>query len=361
MPSADVSFDSDFLLNCRELGIEATPEEIQQRWNGATAVASAVTRATLDALIRIAFGIRDVKGRSSADWFREHWGKAGQPLLLTNYDRESQLMAASALLALYANSGKMSLWAALATVTSSLRRQRDLRLPCDIIARAERVLGQRSDSIRTRRPTSCKGIEQKVSDAFALAAHAFEQGAQDLPTAFNHSLEAAKTASQTLATAMFQSLDALDDSLAARDEELDMLWWLVGGRIRLGSIPFDKVDHGAQPLLMARDLAVLTKLLPGPASIAAVLARAINSPDDTCCVADCVNACAYEWMETSLSADPSPVSQPIHFALSRRLETRDNTTWIPGWRGQTQLTPEVPLSRVALAETFYLEALQLRS
>ena len=333
-----VSFDSDFLLICRELSIGWTDDVIQRRWTGASSLARAVTRPTLDALIRIAFGIRDVKGSCSAEWLRDQLVKADAAFSLVNNDRELQLMGAAGLLALYITPTEMTISAALGAVTSSLGRQRVLHLPCDILARAERVLHEQSERVRTRVPTSSPQIGAAISAAFQNAGQGFQQGGQDATAAFTQSLEGSRIAIQ----AVLESLDVLQTSLSARDEELDILWWLVGGRTSFGGRRFGDVAHSAQPLLFARDLAALTKLLPGPPSISSILARATSEPHETCSVAECVNICDLEWIERSLKADPSPVCQPIHFALSRRLETRDDSSWIPGWQAQTQLDPPPP-------------------
>lgn len=156
-----------------------------------------------------------------------------------------------------------------------------------------------------------------------------------------------------------RELESLRTYLAAQDEELDALWWLVGGRT-LDGVPFSKVQAGAQPLVLSSDLAELTHLLPGPPSAAMLLARAVDSPDAASSVGECVNECSFEWIEHKLPGDPSPVAQPLHFALGRRLETRDTESWIPGWQAQTQLHSGATLPRLALAEMFYLEALQLK-
>src|SRR4051812_47846115 len=115
--AVSLAIDSDFLLICRELGIENPQEGTRHRWEGAAKVATAITRETVGHLIRVAFGVRDVKGKPSVEWFRTEWLQTGLALANTDHERETQLMAAGVLVATFIIKNDVSVRAALEAVT----------------------------------------------------------------------------------------------------------------------------------------------------------------------------------------------------------------------------------------------------
>lgn len=70
--------------------------------------------------------------------------------------------------------------------------------------------------------------------------------------------------------------DELRCVVAVSAEETNMLWWLIGERSRDFEVPFAEISADSIGLLVAKELADLTTLLPGPPAIKAIADRAIQ-------------------------------------------------------------------------------------
>ena len=98
--------------------------------------------------------------------------------------------------------------------------------------------------------------------------------AQGFAEAFRLAAEATRAALTLTARRQAAAVIALDSFIRVQDEELQMLWWLIGQRSEDLDRSFDAVPVDAQALVFAKELAAHTTGLPGPASIKGLLSRA---------------------------------------------------------------------------------------
>jgi hypothetical protein len=68
-----------------------------------------------------------------------------------------------------------------------------------------------------------------------------------------------------------------NENVAVLAEETDMLWWVFGGRSRDTNEIFTSVEFPISIVRLAKETAELTKILPGFANIASILAKSIDS------------------------------------------------------------------------------------
>ena len=154
---------------------------------------------------------------------------------------------------------------------------------------------------------------------------------------------------------------AATDFAAIQDEELQMLWWVFGGRSAEMECAFDAIHLDAQSLILAADLAGMTKFLPGPMSAKAILSRSGLKERKRCTIPAAVNACDSGWLNRQVEGrEISPVMQPIHFAIKRKLETGDDTSWVAGWSGAIGIEAAHAMSALTLGNLFYRERLIAR-
>jgi hypothetical protein len=154
----------------------------------------------------------------------------------------------------------------------------------------------------------------------------------------------------------FAAVESVLKFILVQDEELQMLWWLVGDRSWDLNCPFAKVPREQRPLVLAKELAGLTTILPGPLALGALLSRASIKDSDELSIASTVNACEDEWLRGVVDGlTPSPVTCPIHCAITRRLETGKGAAWVPGWAATTNLDSSAKQSSLQLAVMFYRE------
>jgi hypothetical protein len=156
-------------------------------------------------------------------------------------------------------------------------------------------------------------------------------------------------------------MHAVEKFFRVQDEELQMLWWLTGQRSREMNCTFDSIPINARPLILSYELAALTGYLPGPTSIIAILSRSGIHDGKKLVVSEAINGADPRWLEKVVNGlEPSPITQPIHFGIKRKLETNDNQAWITNWSAVTGLKPDISLTALELALLFYRESLLAR-
>jgi hypothetical protein len=153
-------------------------------------------------------------------------------------------------------------------------------------------------------------------------------------------------------------LKTAHDFAEIQDEELQMLWWLFGSRSEKMDRPFSDIPPEAQPFMLAAELADMTKFLPGPASVKPMLSRAGLKERKKCSVTAAVNACEADLLRRLIgNIEPSKITQPLHFAIKRKLETGDATSWVAPWSQITGIVADFSLPGIELGNLFYRERL----
>jgi len=75
-------------------------------------------------------------------------------------------------------------------------------------------------------------------------------------------------------------------------------------------------------------------------------------------ISSVMNAAPPGWVQTFMpEAELSPVTTPLHFALSRQRETGAGEAWVAGWAATVELPSDLGLTPLALALLFYRERL----
>jgi GTPase-associated system helical domain len=334
----------------------------QARWIGLNQATASPNRATVEVLTRLAFDTRASAGGYKEPALAEKLKSFHAAFQAADSDyepkkRESQVLAASALVQLFRS---YSL-APLAVTTASFDGARTLDLPMNLVGMAEQAIETLSTSRRVR-PDFSK-LKVSVQD-FAYQPDFAGVQPNDpqtwkplfvgMTTAVNASIKAA-------AFGVNASVDTMSGYMRVVDEELQMLWWLLGERSLDLDLPFDKVDNAMQPLVFARELAVRTVSSPGPVAIAALLARSGLKSRGKLPVAVATNAVLAEWATAAIDKlATSPVTTPIHFAVDKRVEAGAPDAWSAHWSALCGLAADSSLSPLRLAELFYREHLFLR-
>ena len=75
-------------------------------------------------------------------------------------------------------------------------------------------------------------------------------------------------------------------------------------------------------------------------------------------IPEAVNACDASWLESlAQSDDVSPLLLPIHFAIGRKLETKDDASWVAGWANSCGIDEKHSFPALTLGNLFYRERL----
>ena len=332
------------------------------RWKGIVDVANKAGHLTAEVLTRLAFKTPvPASGRKSenlADSYNKlipmiSGGDAGFDPVQSA--RELQVLAAAALVRLVATLPD----AALIVTTASFSGNRTPDLPMDLVGAAEKGLVSLSARKHVR-----IGIEELNLAApkvdFTVAPEAMQSMDPTQWKAQFNKLHDATTASiERVVAGQNRVVEALHKQISLDEEELQMLWWLLGGFSRHSDMLFANIELKVRPLALAHEVGEMTAVAPGPASVRAMLARAGVGTEELT-IGDAVNAVDIEWAKSvSEPSLVSPATTPIHFALEQRAELGSNDTWQSGWAGLTGLSPDVSLPALKLAELFYREHLFL--
>jgi len=334
----------------------------QARWVGLNQAVASPSRALVEVLARLAFdtkasagGYKDPALAEKLAAFHGTFEAAD-----TGYEpekRESQVLAACALVQLFRS---YSL-AQLAVTTTSFEGSRTPALPMDLVGMAEQAITRLSTARRVRPDISRLKIafqdiayQPELTGLNPNDPQTFKPLFAGVNVAVNASLRAA-TASVNA------SVDRMGNYMRVVDEELQMLWWLLGERSLDLDLPFDKVESAVQPLVFARELAVRTVSNPGPVAITALLARSGLKSRGKLSIVAATNAVPVDWATMAVDELPaSPVTTPIHFALDKRVEAGGSPdAWAAHWSALCGLASDASLSPLRLAELFYREHLFL--
>ena len=338
-------------------------EKREQRWSGVLALASSkVDHEITEVLTRLAYQTSvPAKGRKNED-LEEAYKTVVTKLAAgdATFDadqsvRELQILAAATLAKLVESTPD----AALNVTTASFAGNRKPDLPMDLAGLAERALIQLSEKAHARSPANeLRVAPQKIE--FKVSAEALQSMDANLWKGQLDSLKtAANAALDKVVAGHNRALDEMARQSALNGEELQILWWLIGGYSRACNSTFVEIETMAKPLLLAREVAAMTTFSPGIASVKAILGRA-GVDSAPVALSDVVNAVDQQWAESATdSSIVSPVTTPIHFALEQRVDQSSKETWQAGWSGLTGVDANVALPSIVLAELFYREHLFL--
>jgi len=159
----------------------------------------------------------------------------------------------------------------------------------------------------------------------------------------------------------------LEQELAIVSEEANMLWWLVSEFSRDRNEPWKKIGLLATSIIAGKELADLTRLIPGPVAAAAFLDRIVRLSDSSksakpISLKDAVDKTPRQWRAScELKADAGTEDlTPIGKALRLSLTVSDGDDWSPVFQRGTALETDSKLLPNALAYQVFLEGLLAR-
>lgn len=330
------------------------------RWMGVTAVVGSADSDDIEALLRLAFKSRQSAAAARVQKVREAFRTADATFEMQGNDRELQILAGAALAALMHKGGSSGAEAALAVTTASLMGARKPDLPMDLAILAEGAIDLIAETQR-KRPDLAKHTATdapKFDFEKSAAKVRAEWNQEGVAQSFTLAAESARAAVAVMARRQANAVSALDTFLRVQDEELQMLWWLIGQRSVDLDCSFEEVPAAAQALVYAKELSDRTQFLPGPASMKGLLSRAGLKERRKVSVADAINAADPAWLSSCMPVgEPSPVSIPLHYAIKRQLETGAGEAWIAGWAAAAGVPGNLALPSLALGNLFYRERL----
>lgn len=333
------------------------------RWEGVVSLVTNAERGTVEALLRLAYAGRAAPATQAVQTIRQAFKDADETFDMNGNDRELQVLSGAVLAALMEDlESKEAPAAALAATTASLSGARKPNLPMDLAALGEVAILRHGEANRKRPALGEVAALQvpKVDFKKAAAKVRAQNDWNGVAEAFTLAGEELRASLGSLNQRQVRAIEAVDNFIRIQDEELQMLWWLIGQRSEIYDCAFDAVQADAQPFVFAAELADSTEFLPGPPSVKGILSRAGLNGNRKLTVTAAVNASRPEWLKRLiLDVEPSPLSAPLHAAIKRQLETGAGEAWVPGWAASTEVDATHALPSFILGELFYRERLLL--
>ena len=334
------------------------------RWRGVEKMVSNLEFSDLETLFQLSFG-----GQAKpipddvTNLFAPIFGTDPAFDVIEN-NREVQILAAAAIVVLMDDlDAQLGNEAALGATTAAMYGQRKLNLPQDLAALGGHAIHKRGEASRKRPEAYAnKSTRPFKVDVEAVRTRLSQQGVDQNTIAeeFDRFGKTVQSRFSTVENRHKSAIQSLEHFLKIQDEEMEMLWWLIGEYSSSYSCPFAKVPSKARPLVLANELAEMTKFSPGPTSINGLLSRRGLLSGKKVGVVQVVNAVREDWLQERESVDSSSkLMTPIHEAVKRRMETGKGEAWVAGWAAVTQLPESLQLTPLQIGIQFYREALYL--
>ncbi len=330
--------------------------QVEGRWKAVEAVVEEASKTTLELLVRLAFRAKpqQMSAPDVAELRAKFAGATAPP-----GDEELVVLAGAALAWAMDPQDDNSALAATMIAAAACGGLRKLELPMDLIGISGRANRVNSETSR-RRPSLDVGKavataldKAEVAAAVKLVTDGNPAGAvQTLANSINKVIA-------TVARRQAAVEEAFQNFTHLQDEELDILWWLQGGYSSDLEKDFPDVPPAYRPLGIARELAALTKVLPGPTAVRALLTRAGVADAPKMTIVAAVQGMPNAWLGMALDdlegENITALTTPILLALSRRKELEGAEGWATAWSKLTSLDEGAELEPMRFAEAAYRE------
>lgn len=331
-----------------------------KRWNSLVAVSKAPSPSTLEVLTRLAFRAKLLPFVAEAALIREQLAEGGPPL----DDEELALIAASALSVILDRLDATSARAGALVKGASCAGLRVVKQPMDLVGMAKNAQAHLAETFRRRPPLEQQKLVNPQIDIQASLDGLEEGSVTTVRTAISALATATTKALTAMATRQRQFESAVQDYVRVQDEELDILWWLQGGRCTTFGMPFEDVPAEHRPLVFACELANLTKVRPGPTALQSLFRRSGVDHSTQTIIAGAIQGLPKEWLEHLLPDDKvdmvSIVTTPVLEAVRRRKEVDGQDAWIAAWSSVCGINQDALLPALQFSEAVYRELLQVR-
>ena len=163
-------------------------------------------------------------------------------------------------------------------------------------------------------------------------------------------------------------MTVLEEQQAIFREESDILWWLTGGHSRDFGGPPDKIPKPAGCLVAGKELADLTRVLPGPLAVHAFLDRFLEHAgegyQEEVVFSQAINNADRDWQGKWIADFSNAQSLdlcPTLFAIHESMRSDQANAWNSVFKTQTGMAPNLKIASVQLAHQVYEECLFVRS
>lgn len=259
----------DFADWYRGVSLEPQADVLEKRWAAVEKLIPTVDKARGLDLARLFLGLQP-KAADFTTWFTDAFKAEDAAFPMKGNAAELRVLAGAVCIGGIDGEDSdldVSITVALALVAGSyMGKRRGLALK-DVLTAAQQFLVRRSSMSRSK-----LGDDQVSSLRKAIkAAKQMCKGA--------NTLGYMEQQFGSFADEVGGSIEALAEANIVLQEETNILWWLLGGHSHDLRKPFGSIDAGCVAIIAPKELADRVLVLPGPGSVQAFLAQALQQSD----------------------------------------------------------------------------------
>jgi hypothetical protein len=354
----------NFADNYRAAGLTTGADALRARQEPFDELRRAIDPRTATDLTRLYFGLSVPRG---TNWFRDAFAATDASFSLIDNAREASVLAAGLLEAAVAD-GKV--FAALATLTAGVSGLRQPPVRPDLIAVMGFAIREKAVSARQQAPADPNKIRlpSKSKMATELAALAQTPDLQTASTLLKQLSEESADITKNLATQVLNVVQPLVAQVLTLREEVEMLWWHVGGWSRLLDKPFAELELGLAAVLAGIDMADMSRSETGPAAAPAIFQRTLaagrKGKTGKISIKDAVGALPqdqFDRLTLPAALGTVPDVCPVLTAFAKAKEIGAGPTWHASFGRTTGLDAGLAFAPLELAMQAFREWLLLRA
>lgn len=259
--------------NYRAAGLTPGPDVLRTRQEPFDKLRQAIDPQTAVDLARLYFGLPVPRG---TDWFRDAFWAADASFSLIDNAREASVLAAGLLEAAVAD-GRV--YAALSTLTTAAGGLRQPPVRLDLLDVMRFAIHEKAVGSRQHSPVDPKHIKLPAAGQLSADLTALTQAPEIAKASalLKQVSEESAEATRTLTSQVFAVVQPLAAQVLTLREEVEMLWWYVGGWCRAFDKPFADLDLGLAAVLAGIDMAEMSRSATGPAAAPAIFQRILSA------------------------------------------------------------------------------------
>jgi hypothetical protein len=354
----------NFADNYRAAGLAPGPDILRTRQDPFDKLRRTIDFQTAIDLTRLYFELPVPRG---TDWFRDSFGATDPSFSLIDNAREAAVLAAGLLEAAAAD-GKV--YAALAILTTSASGLRQPLIRPELVDAMRNSIQAKAVTNRQQAPIDPSQIKLSPQSGMSTELTALVEAPDiaKVSSLLKQVSEESTEITKTLTSQVLAVVKPLAAEVVMLREEVEMLWWHVGGWSRLLEKPFAELDLGLAAVLAGVDMADMSRSATGPAAAPAIFQRTLlagSEPKTTrIALKDAVDAIPQEKLDQLLLADAlgdMPDICPVLTAFAKAKVIGAGSAWHAPFVNATGLGAESAFAPLELAMQAYRERLLLRA
>lgn len=256
--------------------IQPRNEDLVARTKAIEAFTKKVDENKIAELIRCFAGL-PAKGKEVTEAFTKELLSSDAAFPIQNNEVEMQVLCGAALATLLEQPSANADCAALLLISAVGQGFRKPPILPDVVLLARSYLSERSGALRkldTRRKHTLTKQDQLIEAVKTAAAN---NSAAQLQAPLEAVLKGLTEAINNVAVTAENAAQVLERADAVLLEESNIVWWIFGGHSRDAGQPFSDLPSGFAAVLAGKELADLTRIVPGPKAAPAYLDKQLDA------------------------------------------------------------------------------------